>query len=52
MIIRNYHRTMNPKEISDSLILAAHRSVSLVHHNFRNDTPGVIPQPLAHEACE
>ena len=44
MIIRNYHRTMNPKEISDSLILAAHRSVSLVHHNFRNDAPGVIPQ--------
>ena len=44
MIIRNYLITMNPKEISDSLIHAAPRSVSLVHHNFRNDDPGVILQ--------
>ncbi len=52
MIISNHHITMNSKEISDSLIHTAPRSVSLVHHNFRNDVFGVIPQPLAHEACE
>ena len=37
MIIRNHHITMKPKEISDSLIHTAPRSVSLVLHNFRND---------------
>jgi hypothetical protein len=30
--------------VSDSLIHTAPRSVSLVHHNFRNDAYGVIPQ--------
>jgi len=35
---------MDLKEISDSLIHTAPRSVSLVHHNFRNDVFGVIPQ--------
>ena len=39
-------------EISDRLIHSAPRSVSLVHYTFRNDIPFVIPQPLAHEACE
>ena len=37
MIIRNHHIPMKPKGISDSLIHAVPRSVSLVHHNFRND---------------
>ena len=37
MIIRNQHKTMISKEISDSLIHTAPHSVSLVHHNFRND---------------
>ena len=48
MIISNHNITMNPKEIarklrevasnvSDSLIHTAPRSVSLVHHTFRND---------------
>ena len=50
VIIRNQHKTMVSKEISDSLIHTAPRSVSLVHHNFRNDVSGVIPQPLAHAA--
>ena len=36
MIIRNQHKTMISKEISDSLIHTAPHSVSLVHHN-RND---------------
>ena len=40
MIISNHHITMNSKEISDSLIHTAPRSVSLVHHNFRNDGKG------------
>ena len=31
---------MNLKGISDSLIHTALRSVSLVHHNFRNDGKG------------
>ena len=44
MIIRNIHIIKNPQEISDSLIHTAPRSVSLVHHNFRNDVSGVIPQ--------
>ena len=44
MIIRNNHIIMNQKEISDSLIHTAPRSVSLVHHNFRNDVSRVIPQ--------
>ncbi len=37
MIIRNIHIIKNSQEISDSLIHTAPRSVSLVHHNFRND---------------
>jgi len=40
MIIRNIHIIKNPQEISDSLIHTAPRSVSLVHHNFRNDGKG------------
>ena len=44
MIIRNNHIIMNQKEISDNLIHTAPRSVSLVHHNFRNDVSRVIPQ--------
>ena len=56
MIIRNHHITMNSKEISDSLIHTAPRSVSLVHHNFRNDASGVIPQSRTNrrrnEPCE
>jgi len=49
MIIHAKYKTMILKEISDSLIHTAPRSVSLVHHNFRNDGE-VIPQPLAHAA--
>ncbi len=49
MIISNHHITMNSKEISDSLI-------PLVHHNFRNDVFGVIPQSRTNrrrnEPCE
>ena len=67
MIISNHNITMNPKEIarklrevasnvSDSLIHTAPRSVSLVHHNFRNDVSGVIPQSRTNrrrnEPCE
>ena len=56
MIISNHHITMNSKEISDSLIHTAPRSVSLVHHNFRNDVFGVIPQSRTNrrrnEPCE
>jgi hypothetical protein len=37
-------QTMILKEFSDSLIHTAPSSVSLVHHNFRNDVFGVIPQ--------
>ncbi|MBQ5571894.1 MAG: hypothetical protein IIT38_03370 [Bacteroidales bacterium] len=33
----NYYSQSYTKEISDSLIHTAPRSVSLVHHNFRND---------------
>ena len=40
MIIRNIHIIKNPQEISDSLIHTAPHSVSLVHHNFRNDGKG------------
>ena len=40
MIIRNIHIIKNPQEISDSLIHTAPSSVSLVHHNFRNDGKG------------
>ena len=49
IIILAKYKTMFLKEISDSLIHTAPRSVSLVHHNFRNDGE-VIPQPLAHAA--
>ncbi len=56
MIISNHHITMNSKEISDSLIHTVPRSVSLVHHNFRNDVFGVIPQSRTNrrrnEPCE
>jgi hypothetical protein len=56
MIIRNIHIIKNPQEISDSLIHTAPRSVSLVHHNFRNDVFGVIPQSRTNrhrnEPCE
>ncbi len=43
MIIHAKYKTMILKEISDSLIHTAPRSVSLVYHNFRNDGE-VIPQ--------
>ena len=56
VIIRNQHKTMVSKEILDSLIHTAPRSVSLVHHNFRNDVSGVIPQSRTNrrrnEPCE
>ena len=42
---------MDLKEISDSLIHTAPRSVSLVHHNFRNDVFGVILYLLRKNKC-
>ena len=52
MKVYKHNTIIATKEISDRLIHTAPRSVSLVHYTFRNDIPFVIPQPLAHEACE